>query len=308
MPSLTLVEAQKLQQNPLIAGVIESIVTVNNMYQFLPFDQIVGNALSYNRELAIAGVAPLGVGGGSNTIPAGAKTSATVTPVTTPLKAIIGDALVDHFIQTTMGTQNDQKAVQLVSKSKAMGREFQRQLILGDEGTNPLEFDGLQQLLPSTSSQYAAISAAFAIEHLDQAISMVKSKDGQVDFIMMPDLGIRKYFKLLRSLGGANITEVRTLPNGQQIPIYRGVPIFRNDWIPIDSGDVTDIYAGCFDDGSRKVGLAGLTSQSNTGVFVTEVGEAEDTNDTITRVRFYTGLALFSELGMARLASVDMSL
>src|ERR1044072_7942809 len=122
MPSLTLVEAQKLQQNPLIAGVIESIVTVNNMYQFLPFDQIVGNALSYNRENAIAGVAPLGVGGGSHAIPAGAKTSATVTPVTTPLKAIIGDALVDHFIQTTMGTQNDQKAVQLVSKSKAMGR------------------------------------------------------------------------------------------------------------------------------------------------------------------------------------------
>jgi hypothetical protein len=308
MPSLTLVEAQKLQQNPLISGVIESIVTVNNMYQFLPFDQIVGNALSYNRELAIAGVAPLGVGGGSNSIPAGAKTSATVTPVTTPLKAIIGDALVDHFVQTTMGTQNDQKAVQLASKSKAMGREFQRQLILGDEGTNPLEFDGLQELLPSTSSQYAAVSGAFTIEVLDQAISMVKSKDGQVDFMMMPDLAIRKYFKLLRGLGGANITEVRTLPNGQQIPIYRGVPIFRNDWIPIDGNDVTDIYAGCFDDGSRKVGLAGLTSQSNTGVFVTEVGEAEDTNDTITRVRFYTGLALFSELGMARMALVDCTL
>lgn len=308
MPSLTLVEAQKLQQNPLIAGVIESIVTVNNMYQFLPFDQIVGNALSYNRELAIAGVAPLGVGGGNNSIPAGAKTNATVTPVTTPLKAIIGDALVDHFIQTTMGTQNDQKAVQLASKSKAMGREFQRQMILGDESTNSLEFSGLQKLLPSTSSQYVAVSAAFTIEVLDHAISMVKSKDGQVDFLMMPDLAIRKYFKLLRGLGGANITEVRTLPNGQQIPIYRGVPLFRNDWIPIDSNDVTDIYGGCFDDGSRKVGLAGLTSQANTGVFVTEVGESEDTNDTITRVRFYTGLALFSELGMVRMASVDCTL
>lgn len=308
MPSLTLVEAQKLQQNPLISGVIESIVTVNNMYQFLPFDQIVGNALSYNRENAIAGVAPLGVGGGSNSIPAAAKTSATVTPVTTPLKAIIGDALVDHFIQTTMGTQNDQKAVQLVSKAKAMGREFQRQLILGDEGTNSLEFDGLQQLLPSTSSQYVNVNAAFTLEVLDQAISMVKSKDGQVDFLMMSDMAIRKYFKTLRSLGGANITEVRTLPNGQQIPIYRGVPIFRNDWIPIDASDVTDIYAGCFDDGSRKVGLAGLTSQVNSGIFVTEVGESEDSNDTITRVRFYTGLALFSELGMARMANVDVTL
>ena len=42
MASLTLVEAAKIQQNPLIAGIIESIVTVNPMYQILPFDQIVG--------------------------------------------------------------------------------------------------------------------------------------------------------------------------------------------------------------------------------------------------------------------------
>lgn len=307
MPSLTLVEAQKLQQNPLLSGVIESIVTVNNMYQFLPFDQIVGNALSYNRELAIAGVAPLGIGGGNNTIPAGAKTSATVTPVTTPLKAIIGDALVDHFVQTTMGTQNDQKAVQLVSKAKAMGREFQRQLILGDTSSVAEEFDGLQKLIPSTSSQYVAVSAALDLSVMDAAISAVKSKDGQVDFMMMPDKAIRKYFALLRALGGASIGEVRTLPNGQQIPVYRGVPIFRNDWIPIDGSDVTDIYAGCFDDGSRKVGLAGITSATNSGIFVTEVGEAEGTNDSITRVRFYTGLALFSELGMVRMANVDVT-
>ena len=39
MASLTLVEAAKIQQNPLIAGIIESIVTVNHMYQHLPFDQ-----------------------------------------------------------------------------------------------------------------------------------------------------------------------------------------------------------------------------------------------------------------------------
>jgi hypothetical protein len=305
MASLTLVEAVKLQQNPLIAGVIESIVTVNNMYQFLPFDPIVGNALSYNRENAIAGVAPLGLGGGSNTIPAAAKTPATVTPVTTPLRAIIGDALVDHFVQTTSSNNNDQKAVQLVSKSKAMGREFQRQLILGDTSTTAEEFDGLQKLIPSTSSQYLSVGAAMSLDVLDYAISNVKSKDGQVDFFMMPDKAIRKYFALLRALGGASIGEVRTLPNGQQIPVYRGVPIFRNDWVPIDGSDVCDIYAGCFDDGSRKVGLAGLTSTNNSGIFVTEVGESENTNDTITRVRFYTGLALFSELGMVRLANVD---
>lgn len=304
MPSLTLVEAAKIQQNPLIQGVIESIVTVNQMYNVLPFDQIVGNALLYTRENAIAGVAPVGIGGGSNTVPAGAKTPATFTPVTTPLKALIGDALVDHFIQTTMGTQNDQQGVQIASKAKALGREYQRQFILGDSAVDPLEFDGLDKLMPAAQIVDAA-SATLTLEMLDELISLVKAKDGQVDFLQAPDMAIRKYMSILRSAGGATMAEFRTMPDGSQVMFYRGIPFFRNDWIPIVNGGgavrTTDIYAGCFDDGSRKVGIAGLTSQTQSGIFVTGVGEAEATNDTITRLRFYSSMAVFSELGVAKL-------
>ena len=311
MPSLTLVEAAKIQQNPLIQGVIESIVTVNHMYRFLPFDQIVGNALLYSRENVIGGVAPLGIGGGSNTVPAGAKTPATFTPVTTPLKAMIGDALVDHFIETTLGTQNDQKGVQVASKAKALGREYQRQLILGDSSVDALEFDGLDKLMPAAQS-FAKANAAMTFEMLDELMSAVKSKDGQVDFFMMNDEAIRKYLSLLRALGGANITEVVTLPDGTtaNMTAYRGTPIFRNDWIPITvagADRVTSLYAGCFDDGSRKVGIAGLTSQTNSGIFVTNVGEAEQTNDTITRLRFYASMAVFTELGIARSTAVKVN-
>lgn len=309
MASLTLVEAAKIQQNPLIQGVIESIVTVNQMYNFLPFDEIVGNALLYTRENAIGGVAPIGIGGGSNAIPAGAKTPATFTPVTTPLKALIGDALVDHFVETTMGTQNNQRGVQVASKAKGLGREYQRQLILGDSSTDPLEFDGLAKLMPAAQT-IAAASANFSFEYLDELMSMVKAKDGQVDFFMMPDIAIRKYMALLRGLGGAGIGEVRTLPDGTQMSMYRGVPLFRNDWIPVVNGGgavrTTDVYAGCFDDGSRKVGIAGLTSVNQSGIFVSYVGEAEETNDTITRLRFYSSMAIFSELGIAKLESVKV--
>lgn len=311
MASLTLVEAAKIQQNPLIQGVIESIVTVNQMYNFLPFDQIVGNALLYSRENAIAGVAPIGIGGGSNSVPAGAKTPATFTPVTTPLKALIGDALVDHFIETTMGTQNDQKGVQVSSKAKGLGREYQRQLILGDSAVDPLEFDGLDKLMPAAQS-VDKNSAVYSFEILDEIMSKVKAKDGQVDFFMMNDEAIRKHLTILRALGGANITEVVNLPDGttRNMMAYRGVPIFRNDWVgtTVSGADrITNIYAGCFDDGSRKVGIAGLTSQVQSGIFVTNVGEAEDTNDTITRLRFYSSMAIFSELGVARATEVKVN-
>lgn len=311
MASLSLTEAAKLEQNPLIAGVIESIVTVNPFYHVLPFDRISGNAIQYNRENAIGGVAPIGIGGGSNTVPDAAKTPATVTPVTTALKALIGDALVDHFIQTTMGLQNDQKGVQIASKAKGLGREYQRQLILGDSGSNPLEFDGLQKLVPDAQVIDAA-QGDYSFEILDALISSVKAKDGQVDFLMMPDAAIRKHFSLLRALGGANISEVMQMPDGSKIPVYRGIPMFRNDWVPLDTATdaghvLTDIYAGCLDDGSRKVGIAGLTSEVQSGIFVTEVGEAELTNDTITRLRFYSSLAVFSELGIARAKNVKTS-
>lgn len=302
MASLTLVEAAKIQQNPLIAGVIESIVTVNQFYQTLPFDQIVGNAVLYARENAMGGVAPIGIGGGSNAIPAAAKQPATFTPVTTALKAMIGDAEVDHFIETTMGTQNSQRAVQVASKAKNLGREYQRQLILGDSSVDPLEFDGLQKLCPAAQTIDAS-SAAYTLDILDQAISGVKAKDGAVDFIMMPDEGLRKHMSVLRALGGASLTEVVNLPGGGQQMYYRGIPMYRNDYIPMSAPGATrtgDIYVGTVDDGSRKVGIAGLTSQIQSGIFVSYVGEAEQTNDIITRLRFYASLAVFSELGIVR--------
>lgn len=310
MASLTLVEAAKIQQNPLIQGVIESIVTVNQMYNFLPFDQIVGNALLYTRENAIGGVAPVGIGGGSNTVPAGAKTPATFTPVTTALKALIGDALVDHFIETTMSNDNSQRGVQVSSKAKGLGREYQRQFIEGDS-SDPLEFDGLDVLMPVAQS-FDQNSAVYSFEILDALISAVKSKDGQVDFLMMNDEAIRKHLTILRALGGANITEVVSLPDGttRNMHAYRGIPIFRNDWIATTqpaADRLTNVYAGCFDDGSRKVGISGLTSQNQSGIFVTNVGEAEDTNDTITRLRFYASMAIFTELGVARATEVKVN-
>lgn len=308
MPSLTLVESAKIQQNPLIQGVIESIVTVNKIYNFIPFDAIVGNALLYTRENAIGGVAPIGIGGGSNSIPAGAKTPATFTPVTTALKALIGDAMVDHFIDTTMSSNNDQTGVQVASKAKGLGREFQRQLILGDSSVDPLEFDGLSKLMPAAQTVDAA-SAAYSFDFLDEAMDKVKAKDGAVDFMMMPDIALRKHMALLRGLGGASINEVVTLPDGSTVPTYRGVPMFRNDWIPVTGAPgsrITDVYMGCFDDGSRKVGMAGLTSQVQNGIFVSYVGEAESSNDTITRLRFYASMAIFSELGVSKINDVKV--
>lgn len=301
MPSVTLAESAKLSNDLVVQGVIENVISVNPIYQLLPFDQIEGNSLKYNRENALGDAEFIATG---DTITA--KAAATFTQVTSSLTTLIGDAEVDHFIQTVRGNINDQKAVQVASKAKSIGRKYQDTMINGDDSVVTDSFDGL--IVTCAAGQKVAATGAngdaLSFATLDAMLDLVLSKDGQVDFMLMAPRTIRSFLVLLRALGGASINEVVQLPNGSQQMAYRGVPIFRCDWIPTNqtvgaTTTCTSVIAGCFDDGSRKVGIAGLTTPTNSGIFVTEVGEMETKNETLTRVRFYSGLAVFSEKAIA---------
>lgn len=307
MASVTLTESAKLAQDELVAGVIENVITVNEMFDLLPFDGIDGNALAYNRENVLGDVQVAGVG---TTITA--KNPATFTHVTSTLTTIIGDAEVNGLIQATRsGDGNDQTAVQVASKAKSAGRKYQDQLINGDGTGNT--FTGLMGLVAAGQTigagNAAANGAALSFEDLDALIDLVTDKDGQVDYIMMHGRTRRKYLALLRALGGTSPGDIYTMPSGRQVPAYRGIPIFRNDWIPINqtqgtSVNATSVFAGTFDDGSRTHGIAGLTAATEAGIKVKYVGEKEDADESITRITWYCGLALFSEKGLAMLEGV----
>jgi len=303
MSSVTLAESAKLAQDELVAGVIENIITVNRFFDVLPFDGIEGNSLAYNRENVLGDVINAGVGTTFSGAGAG-KNPATFTRVNSNLTTIMGDAEVNGLIQATRsGDGNDQTAVQIASKAKSAGRQYQNQLINGT-GTNN-EFAGLLQLVaagqtltPQTNGQ------AISFEILDELMDRVVDKDGQVDYITMHARTLRSYKALLRNLGGASINEVIELPSGAEVPAYSGVPIFRNDYIPTNQtqGNVstaTTIFAGTLDDGSRTHGIAGLTATTAAGIQVVDVGESEDADEHIWRVKWYCGLALFSEKGLA---------
>ena len=46
-------------------------------------------------------------------------------------------------------------------------------------------------------------------------------------------------------------------------------------------------------------GIAGLTAENAMGIAVVDVGESETKDERIWRVKWYSGLALFSEKGLA---------
>lgn len=309
MASVTLAESAKLCQDQLVQGVIENTITVDRFFEVLPFDGIEGNALAYNRENAIGDVQVATVG---DTITA--KAAATFTPVTSSLTTIIGDAEVNGLIQATRSGDNDQAAVQIASKAKSAGRKYRDMLVNGTGAGN--EFVGLLGLVDAGQKIYQDTAGVdtdggnLTFEKMDALMDLVTDKDGQVDFLMAPARTIRSFNALLRGLGGASINDVVTLPSGAQVPAYRGVPLFRNDYLPVNqvrggSGAVcTTMIAGTLDDGSRLHGIAGLTAASMAGMMVEDVGIHQSRDERIYRVKWYSGLACFSLKGLASLGGI----
>ncbi|RKI09718.1 phage major capsid protein [Corallococcus sp. AB030] len=298
MPSVILSEAAKLSNNDLVAGIIENIVTVDRFFGVLPFEPVEGPAAVYNRENVLGDVQMLGVGGTIS-----AKAATTFTQVTSPLKRIVGDAEVDNFIEATHSDTTDQLAVQVAGKAKAVGRKYSSLLINGT-GAND-EFVGLLGLVSAGQTLTAGANGApVSFDLLDELLDGVKAKDGQVDFMMMHARTIRSLKALLRAQPGAGIIETLTLPSGEEVLKYENVPIFRNDWIPTNqtqgsSTTSTSIVAGCLDDGSQRVGIAGLHAKKALGIQVKSIGESETKDESITRVKFYCGLAVYSDLALA---------
>lgn len=309
MASVTLVESAKLSQNQLVAGVIENVYTVDELYRIFPFDDIEGNALVYNRENALGDVQVLGVGG---TITA--KAAATFTSVTASLTTIIGDAEVNGLIQATRSGITDQKAQQVASKAKSAGRKYRDMLVNGTGGSD--EFSGMlalvaggQTIIQDTAG-VTTDGGPLSFAKLDELLDLVKAKDGRVDFIQMARRTRRSFFALLRALGGATIEEAVNIPGIGDVPAYRKVPIFVNENMPTNQTQgatttCTSVIAGCIDDGSRKVGVAGLTARGEAGIRVVNIGEAETKDENITRVKWYAGFAVFNEKAIAVLKGVN---
>jgi hypothetical protein len=180
----------------LIAGVIENVITVNRMFEVLPFEGIAGNALAYNRENVLGDVSVLGVGA---TVTATA--AATFTNVTSSLTTIIGDASVNGLIQATRSDSgNDQTAIQIASKAKSAGRLYQNDFINGTGAGN--EFNGLINLCAASQTAATGVNGGpLSFAFMDEMIDLVTDKDGQVDYMTFPARTIRSFYVLLRALG-----------------------------------------------------------------------------------------------------------
>jgi hypothetical protein len=288
-------EAAKLSRNELVRGVIEEIITKDSVFNVLPFVPVNGKAYVYNRENSISEGDFLDP---NDTVNEGA---ATFTEVTTNLRILAGDVDVDKFLMETMGDTNDQLAVQIALKGKALARKFERTLAIGNSGSNAKEFDGMAALSVAGQTMTAgANGAALTLGMLDQLLDMVPNG---ADAIVMRSGTIRAYKDLLRTIGGGTDASMLQLENfSRPMLTHNGVPILVNDFLPGNevqgSSSVTcSVYAVRL---NELDGLHGIYGGPSAGIRVEEVGTVQNKDAWRVRLKWYCGVALKSTQSLAR--------
>jgi len=304
--ALTLAEASKLSNDLLMQGVVETIVKESPVLQKLPFVEIVGNGLTYNRENTLPNIDFYDVGD------TWAESTPTFTQVTANLKIMGGDADVDNFLKATRNNIQDLEAAVVELKAKALQQKFEDVFIYGDSSVNAKQFDGLRKIINTGAAgpqviAMGATGATLTLAKLDELIDAVKG--GKPDMLLMSRRSRRKINALVRTAGGMIQTEQDRW--GNFVQIWDGVPIGVNDWIldthvlsssvetATTGGTNSTIYAIQLGEGA----LCGLTSP---GFLQAEpIGSLESKDASRTRVKWYVSLALFSTIKAAALIGVQ---
>lgn len=305
-------QADKLSQNDVVVGLIEEIITVNQVFEVIPFVGVNGKAYLYKRENALESNPAANGGQGS-----GGKfqhpneiideDAASFTEVITKLRILVGDVDVDNFIQETESDTEDQLATQISLKVKLLARKFQDALVNGNTNVINTQFDGMKAICAAADMANQIITPAAAQPlSFDNLDALLDKLPNGADFLQMRSGTRRAYVAACRAVGGNDAVMIQ-LPNfGKPVLTHNGVPILINDYLPANetlgaNNNTTSVYAVR---ANELDGLHGLYGGKSAGLRVENVGTVQNKDAVRTRVKWYCGLALKSTKSMARLVGV----
>jgi hypothetical protein len=304
--ALTLAEASKLSNDILLQGIVETIVKDSPVLRALPFIEIVGNGLTYNRENNLSTIEFYDVGDDWS------ESTPTFDQRTANLKIMGGDADVDNFLKSTRSNIQDLEGAIIELKAKALKNKFEETFIYGNSVTNAKQFDGLKKLIDTATAGSQVVAAGsggatLTLGMLDQLIDTIHG--GRPDILLMSRRTRRKINTLVRASGG--MMETNRDNWGNFIELWDGIPIGVTDWIldthvvnegveaATTGGTSSTVYAVQLGEGA----LCGLTAPGY--LTVERVGSLETKDATRTRIKWYVSLALFSSIKAAALIGVQ---
>ncbi len=294
--AMTKTEAAKLTNDLLLRGVIETVVKESELLARLPFMEVTGTSITYNRE------ATMPAAGFYDSGDSWSESTPTFTQVTASLKVMGGDADVDNFLQSTYADPNDIEAEVIANRSKAIANLYGESFFNGDSAINPKAFDGLTKVLDGSGQELSAGAngGQLTLDLMDQVIDLIKP--GKPDAIFLSRRTRRKLSSLRRASG--NLLETGVDDFGRRALFYDAIPLLVDDHVSDtqtqgSSGAVcSSVYAVKFGQGEGALGL------EHGGIQVEQVGELETKDATRWRLKWYAGMSVMSMLGVARVKGI----
>lgn len=301
--ALTLVEAAKINSGDIVkSAIIEMFARESDILQVLPFEDISGNALKYNREANLPGIAFRGVN------EAFSESTGVLNPVTEALVIAGGDLDVDRFIVKTQGPGI--RATHEQMKVKALAAGYTAKFLKGDASTNPREFDGLQGRLVGNqvlSNSSASGGGPLSLAALDAVIDAV---DAPTHLIMSKAMR-RAITAAARTPSVSGYITYGVDAFGRRVEKYNDIPILvaygnngGDDILPFNeaaatgAATATSIYCVSLGDGR-------LTGIQNGTMDVRDLGELQAAPVWRTRVEWFTGLAMYHGRAASRLRNIS---
>lgn len=300
--ALTLLESAKLMSGDAYrAGVVELYAGSSDILTTLPFQDIAGNALKYNRESQLPGVGFRGVN------EAYTPSTGVLNPITESLVIAGGELDVDSFIIKTQG--EEQRNVHEKMKIRALGLSWTQKFIKGDSLSDPREFDGLQTRLIGNQKFQAGTTAngtALSLAVLDEGIRRTLYP---THLVMSSKMAI-KFGAAARNpnVGGYITHQVGEF--GNPIMYYNGLRILTvdldnagNEILPFTeaatsgTATATSIYV-------VSMGDDGVNGLQNGSIDVRDLGELQTAPVYRTRLEWFSGLAVFNGRAATRIWSI----
>ncbi len=141
--AITLAEASKLSNDALLSGIIDNVCKESPVLQIMPFIEIVGNGLTYNREKTLPTV------GWYDPNDPWSASQPEYDQYTAGLKIIGTNADVDNFIRATRSNIQDVQVAVVESAAKSVRHEFEKTFIDGLGTVGEKDFTGLDALMPN---------------------------------------------------------------------------------------------------------------------------------------------------------------
>lgn len=292
--ALTKVEAAKLTQDLLVRGVIDTIVRDSQLFQVLPFMDVIGTAVTYNREATNPAASFYDVGD------TWTEETPTFTQVTASIKIMGGDADIDRFLQQTYADPNDLDVEIIKKRAKAIAHLYGDAFFNGDTAVDAKSFDGLTKVLNGTAQEVSlgTNGGNLTLDSIDQAIDLIKG--GRPDALLMSKRTRRKLSSLRRASG--NLLETTVDAFGKHVVMYDGIPVLVDDFV--SDAQTQGASSTCSSIYAVRFGMEGVMGLQNGELQVVEVGDLETKDAGRYRIKWYASAAVFSMLGVARVKGI----